>query len=257
VDQLGCEEECLYPHWQAPMTSDPRAADFAAREKAEWALADTVICPSDFVYEHVLASGCPAEKAVIVPYGVDGRFSVERKIRRPGPLRVLTIGQVGLRKGSPYVLEAARRMGQSAQFRMVGSIAVLAGAQAELQAGVGLTGPIPRSEMHAQFEWADVFLLPSLCEGSATAVYEALAAGLPVICTPNTGSVVRHGVDGFITAIRDVDAMVAALETLAGDADLYEDMAYQAQQRATEFTLERYGERLLAALFNRPTEMVS
>src|SRR5476651_1578591 len=96
-----------------------------------------------------------------------------------GPLRVLTVGAVGLHKGSPYVLAAARQLRHGATFRMVGQIKGRPAAVAQLRVAVELCGPVPRSEMLAHFQWADVFLLPSLCEGSATVAYEALACGLP------------------------------------------------------------------------------
>ncbi|PRD41614.1 glycoside hydrolase [Phyllobacterium phragmitis] len=247
VDRLVSEEDAAFPDWQMPATDDPFAAAFIARERAEWALADIVICPSEFVRRHVIESGCPAARATVVPYGIDSRFIVARREREPGPLRILTAGEICLRKGSPYVLEAARRMRGRAIFRMVGPCTVLPQARAALEAVVELKGAVPRSEMLEQYAWADVFLLPSICEGSATAVYEALAAGLPVICTENTGSVVRHGTDGFIVPIRDAGAIVDALEQLM-DPSLRRGMAANALARAAEFTLERYSERLLAVL---------
>jgi glycosyltransferase involved in cell wall biosynthesis len=102
--------------------------------------------------------------------------------------------------------------------------------------------------MAQHYAWADVFLLPSICEGSATACYEALAAGVPVITTENAGSVVRDGIDGFIVPIRDAGAIVERLEMLHRDRELLESMARGALQRASEFTVEKYGDRLIAAL---------
>src|SRR6202030_2558360 len=107
------------------------------------------------------------------------------------------------------------RLRGRAEFRLVGLSHVSTTALAELRSVVQLVGAVPRSEILAHYAWADVFLLPSICEGSATATYEALAAGLPVVCTPNTGSVVRHGREGFVVPVRDVEALVAALEQLA------------------------------------------
>jgi glycosyltransferase involved in cell wall biosynthesis len=75
-----------------------------------------------------------------------------------------------------------------------------------------------------------------------------LASGLPVICTPNTGSVVRHGVEGWIVPIRDVDAIVEGIDRLSEDRDLRLVMGQNARQRAQEFDLSSYGRRLVAAL---------
>ena len=118
----------------------------------------------------------------------------------------------------------------------------------ELRKHLDLAGSVPRAAIASQFGWADVFLLPSLCEGSATVTYEAMAYGLPVICTPNTGSVVRNAVDGFIVPIRDAAATAARLEQLAGNPDLRIWMGANARQRAGEFTVAAYGRRLLAAI---------
>ena len=249
VEQLVQEEQLLHPDWQLPTANDIHARAFAEREKAEWQLADHIICPSRFVADNVVAAGGSADKIRLVPYGIDPATPPRaRQSRSAGPLRVLTVGAVGLRKGSPYVVEAARILGDAAQFRMVGPIDVLPGVKEHISSLVELTGAIPRSEMQQQFAWADVFLLPSLCEGSATAVYEALASGLPVICTENTGSVVRDGIDGFVVPIRNVEAIVAALDQLAQDEGRYLQLSANAAQRAQDYTVQHYGQRLLAAL---------
>ena len=57
------------------------------------------------------------------------------------------------------------------------------------------------------YAWADVFLLPFICEGSAMVTYEALSWGLPVITTHNAGSIVRDTVDGWLVPYRDSEAI--------------------------------------------------
>jgi glycosyltransferase involved in cell wall biosynthesis len=71
---------------------------------------------------------------------------------------------------------------------------------------------------------------------------------LPVITTPNAGSVVRDGVDGFIVPIRDAEAIAEKLERLVRKRDLLAWMSANALARSREFTVEKYGERLLAAI---------
>jgi glycosyltransferase involved in cell wall biosynthesis len=217
----------------------------------------------DYLHDLHLKRNCggPVEKCVVVPYGVDlppnrnlesdQRLEATKNADGERPLRVLTVGTVGLRKGSPYVLAAARRMKGKAQFRMVGPIDTTLQAQAELRADLELLGAVPRSEIAQHYRWADVFLLPSVCEGSATATYEALGYGLPVICTPNVGSVVREGIDGYILPIRDVDLIVDKLEQLANNPELRAGLVSHARQRAREFTVAAYGRQLLAALHSK------
>ena len=248
VDRLEREERARFPDWTSDVNENASSEAYASRERAEWAEADLIVCPSEFVRQSVADYGGPADRCVVVPYGVDTRFQIPTRDRRHGPLRVLTVGSLGLRKGTPYVLEAARRMKGLADFRMVGRGSVPAAACAGLEGVVQFTGPIPRLEIIAQYAWADVFLLPSICEGSATVTYEALAAGLPVITTPNTGSVVRDGTDGFVVPIRDVDAIVQSLQLLNQDRGRLFEMSGNAKLRAQDFNLAGYGRRLCEAL---------
>lgn len=246
------DEAGRFPGWEAS-TENAGASAYCFREEEEWKTADLILCGSEFVRDGIARCGGPVGKCVVVPYGVDvvdRRSDVRAKRSAMGnrPLRVLTVGTVGLRKGSPYVFEAARQLKDKAQFRMVGSIGVGHEAEIKLREHLELTGPVPRSELAGHFDWADVFLLPSLCEGSATVTYEALAYGVPVICTPNTGSVVRDGVEGFIVPIRDMATIVDRLRQLLHDTDLLRQMSANGILRAEQFTVAKYGARLMSAL---------
>ncbi|QDY70479.1 glycosyltransferase family 4 protein [Qingshengfaniella alkalisoli] len=259
VDQINAPHELLerlvekerqrFPGWSSRQpTSVTVAQSFADRERAEWELADVIVCPSEFVRDGIDAVGGPVEKCVVVPSGVNGEITSNTGSRAPGPLRVLTAGAVGLRKGSPYVMEAAERMKEKAEFRMVGPVNLPEAPLKRLRATIEVLGVVPRNAMAAQYKWADVFLLPSTCEGSAMVVYEALAAGLPVVVTPNTGSVVTDGKDGFTVPQGDSGAIVECLERLLTDPELRHRMSEVARQTAENHTVARYGERLLAAL---------
>ena len=245
------EEEAAFPDWEPPL--DTRGfEEYCAREEAEWQAADLVLCASEYVRGGILNSGGDPGQCAVVPYGFDSANlrGIVRQLRadRAGPLRVLTVGSVGLRKGSPYVLEAARQMKNRVQFRMVGPLQVSDAVERDLRQHVEITGIVPRSEIHHHYAWADVFLLPSLCEGSATSTYEALAYGLPTLCTPETGSVVCDGEDGFIFPARQTAAIVERLERLAGDVKLLAWMSANAEHHSRDYTLARYGERLMVAL---------
>lgn len=248
LDTLMEEEESTFPEWRFEQEHDRFAHAFAQRERAEWDLADLVVCGSEFVRRGVTETTGGRVRCVVVPYGVDRRFALPARNPRKGPLRVLTVGAADLRKGTPYVLAAARQLAGKATFRLVGFCNVPEQVRRTLADTLELTGVVPRAEILKHYEWADVFLLPSLCEGSATVVYEALAAGLPVVTTENTGTVVRDGEEGFIVPIRDPDAIVTALERLDDDRDMLAEMSHRASRRAAAFDLQHYGARLRQAL---------
>ncbi len=253
VWSLLAVEEGDHPEWvNVDESASARSSltTFVDREKREWEYADLIVCGSDFVRNNVIRLGVAPEKCISVPYGVDGSFRAsERKPSTGGPLRVLTVGALGLRKGTPYILQAARALKGVAEFRLVGPGKVPQGALSGLEQSVSVLGARPRSEILEHLRWADVFLLPSLCEGSAGAIYEALAAGLPVITTANAGSIVRDQVDGFIVPIRDAGAIELALSLLSENVQRREDMSRSAQSRfEAEGSLTAWSSRLLECL---------
>src|SRR5947207_337643 len=111
--------------------------------------------------------------------------------------------------------------------------------------------------MGEEFAGADIVVLPSLAEGSAAVIYEALAAGLPIVTTPEAGSVVRDGIEGRIVPSRDPEALANAIAEIVKDREKRERMSHAARERAREFTWERYGERLIATLKTFATKDVA
>jgi starch synthase len=101
-------------------------------------------------------------------------------------------------------------------------------------------GRVAHSEVPARMAAADVFVFPSLFEGSAVVTYEALACGLPCLVTPNAGSVVRTEVEGLVVPAGDVDRLAQGMEQLGNDPALRARMAQAARRRAEEFDWPRY-----------------
>ncbi len=250
-------ERARHPGWEtAPGELDEEGA-LAAREEAEWERADLVVCGSAGVRDALAARGVGPDRVAVVPYGVDAaRFRADRggTGAEPGPLRVLFAGKVQLAKGVAYLLDAARRLDPGrVRLRLVGPVALGAGALAALrEAGVEVAGGVPRPAMPGVYARAQVFVFPSLSEGSANACYEAMASGLPLVVTREAGSVARDGEDGWIVPARDGRAIAEALERLAGDPARRRAMGASAAARAAAFPTSSYGARLAAAIDGRP-----
>ena len=236
-----------YARWGQPFRT-PKAN--VERIAAEIEQADYVRIPSSFVAQSFAAEGVPQSKLLEIPFGVDATRFRPSDDHPPHPFRALFVGQVGFRKGIPDLLEAWRRLGwRDAELWLVGRVEP--GFQPVLDAwkdtpGTRRVGYAP--DPVALYQEADVFVFPTIEEGSALVTYEALACGLPVLTTPNAGSVVRHGVDGLLTPIRDVEALAYALEQLRADERLRRQMSLNARARAEAYTWERSGDQLVAAL---------
>lgn len=246
--ELLDEEHLRFPQWAQARMPGRAVAAMDQREFEEWELADVIACGSEFVRCGVQQAGGPVERCAVIPYGVDRRFSpVEREVRN-GPLRVLTVGEAGIQKGVQYALEVARKLEGVAELRWVGSVNLNPGARERVAKWVDLTGAVPRSQIKAQYDWADVFFFPSICEGSATVTYEALSCGLPVVTTPNSGSSVRDGIDGFITPVRDSQTMTERLRQLHEDRSLLATMSAAAHEGSRRLSLAAYQDRFLQTL---------
>ena len=109
-------------------------------------------------------------------------------------------------------------------------------------------GRIPRIETAKQYQQADVFVLPSSAEGSAEVTYEALAAGVPLVVTAAAGSLARDNVEGKLIPERDPNALANALKSIVENRADRNRLATAARLRATDYTWEHYGERLINAL---------
>jgi len=215
------------------------------RADAEVALADYVLIPSDFVRQTFLERGVDERKLLLLPFGVDvERFHPLSDLdQTERPFRVLFVGQISIRKGIPYLLEAWRllRWGD-AELWLLGRMVVNFPRRLLQLPGVRIFSFVP--DPVPFYQKADLFAFPSLEEGSALVTYEALACGLPVVTTPQAGSVVRDGQEGFIVPIRDSIALAERLDALRRDRELRQRMASRARQRALEFTWVRHGEQL-------------
>lgn len=248
--QLLSEELERWPDWEPGLRLLLEGDARSEREKREWEQADRIVGGSQFVVDGLKSCDVPASKCKVIPYGVDvGRFGVTGRTTGGAggrPLRVLFIGEVGLRKGAPYLLEALKMLGPTkVEARFVGGVVLSRDKIIRYQDVVKILGPLPRSEIPKNYSWADVFCIPSICEGSATTTYEALSAGLPVVATPNTGSIIQDGVNGFIVPIRNPEAIAGALERYQLDRQLLQTHIDGTVKALEHISLEAYGGRLV------------
>lgn len=249
---LVLAQERRYPNWRAPRDFDQSFALYAERQKQECGLADVIICPSAFAQRATISAGASSDKTIVVPMGVSGRFRTDREDqKRLGPLRILFVGNDWVRKGLADLAAAVRIVPQrSVAARAVGHFHMSKAAADAIGQTVELLGSVPRMEVPAQFQWADVLVLPTVSDTFGLVILEAMAAGVPVITTPNSGGpdIIREGVDGFVVPIHSPETIAARLNTLLAKPDLLRAMSHHARQRAAEFSVERYAMDLTLAI---------
>jgi glycosyltransferase involved in cell wall biosynthesis len=206
------------------------------REVVIYETADAITVPSSFAARSYIEFGIAKEKVHVIPYGV--RLEKFHPIAEPprDVFEVLFVGQVGLRKGIPYLLQAfAGLRHPRKRLRIVGSVqpefrAVVARLP---QSQVEFMGPQPQAEVVRYMSSSHVMVLPSIEEGLALVQAQAMACGCPVLASTNTGSedLFTDGVEGFIVPIRDPDALRERLQQLADDPALQRRMSEAALLR--------------------------
>jgi glycosyltransferase involved in cell wall biosynthesis len=252
-ERIVREEQQRFPDWEEPIFywgETLRTADGAFDPTGPMLrYSDRLLCPSEFVRDDLIENfGVAADRTWLLPYSVDPRW-LELETR-PEPGRILFVGTAELRKGVHYLAAAAtllRGRSSTYQIRVAGGVTERIRGQPTAR-DLTFLGRVPRAQVAEEFAKADVLALPSLAEGSAGVTYEALGAGIPVVTTKASGSVVRDGVEGFVVPERDPEALVGAIARIVSDRALRMRMSQAARERAREFVWDRFSERLVEAV---------
>jgi glycosyltransferase involved in cell wall biosynthesis len=217
--------------------------------------ADRVIVNSDFVKETFIHIGFPADRVSVV-YTVPDRSFLQHLAsspRRSGPeLKVLYAGTVERRKGVETLADIiASVKPQNWHLTIAGDWTPEALPLREVinrSPNVTLLPKLSRADLARAMQAADVFLFPSLAEGSARVVAEAMATGCYIIATPNAGAPLADGIGGRLVPPGDSNSIRAILGELAEDpSSAREEGDRNAQLVRSMLTEDRYREGLVAA----------
>ena len=215
------------------------------QEKKCFNLVDKFIVPSEFVSSVLQKYAIPRKKVHVVNFGVDhSQFSFERKYRNENKIRFCFAGAINTRKGIKYLLDAFNDpVFQNDELHLCGRL-----FDDEKQLikktnlkNIFLPGIISTS---SYFRKCDVYVFPSLMEGSSKSVFEAMASAMPVITTPNAGSVIRNDLDGFIIPPANSIELKERMVRLKDDYILRKEMGESAKKFSMNFTWDAYAKKV-------------
>jgi glycosyltransferase involved in cell wall biosynthesis len=247
VDLVKAEEK-RWPGWAKRSADVPEV--YYRRREEEWAVADLVMVNSEWTRQALIKQGVPESKLAVVPLAFQANnprfnsvtYSQSSTFGARSPLRVLFLGQVILRKGIQYLIEAARLLEKEPiHFDIVGAIGISDAAVASGPANMTFHGLVSRDRTQEFYRSADLFVLPTLSDGFALTQLEAMAHGLPVIATPNCGEVVTDGVDGLIVPASDANALAEAFQLMLQDHEKLRVMKQATAAKLENFSLARLG----------------
>lgn len=174
-----------------------------ARRDEEMGTADFIHANSEVTARSLVEAGYPAERIITVPLGAPPAAPEdELSFGPPAKPVVLFVGNVALHKGAHHLIDAWRRTARtgSARLDLYGRWALPDSYRPSSGENVFAHGAVSPEVIRAAMRRASVLVLPSVCDGFGMVVTEAMAQGLPVICSSNAGAsqLVVEGENGFI-----------------------------------------------------------
>lgn len=235
----------------------PGFPDYEQRRRCqEYEEADAIVCPSRAVKRSFVVEGISAKNIWVVPYGFPTPAAPQKPLEAASNkdrFTVLYVGSLSVRKGVRYLIEGFQRL-QHPRKRLilVGPTTKPSGID-DLSLGpeIECTGVLKGEALAARYREADVFVQPSLEEGLSLVLGEALAQGLPIVATRESGveELFDDGVCGFHMDARSPSAITDSLEQLADNPDLRFSLREQALRQASALGgWEQSGENLVHAL---------
>jgi len=225
------------------------------RMEREYQICDCIVVPSTVAQESFAEFGL-GEKTVVVFPGVDDQFfSPASPQVREQPFRVCFAGRVELSKGAGYLLQAWKRLAlPNAELVLAGEVRPEMNGLLETHADASVRklGFLSMKDLVKAYQESDLFVFPSVNEGFAQVLLEAMACGLPVVATELSGSkdCVAEGKEGFVVPARDVERLADAILWCFQHRDETRAMGRAARARIeSQFTLDHYNQRMIA-LYN-------
>ncbi len=224
----------------------PAPSEYWDRWREECELADHILVNSTWSRDALITSGVGGGKLRVIPLAYEQSQSsasyvkdYPREFSGPRRLRVLFLGQVGLRKGINLVFDAIRLLeSEPVEFRIVGPIQVLVPELLSRNPNVLFTGPVTRSEVGEHYRWADLFIFPTFSDGFGLTQLEAQSWSVPVVASRFCGDVVQHRRNGILLDELSGEAIARCLRSLLATPSQLERMS-SASGVDRQFTIPR------------------
>jgi len=222
--------------------------------KEELLTADYFLVASTFTKNQLVLSSVDADRIFIVPYGVDltryhPPIPVVKKFDEP--ITFLFVGRMTAVKGFHILLDALSRL-KPGTFKclLVGHAQNSEDLIAKSGCEIEYLGSVPNNEMPGIYRRADVLISSSLYDGFGLTVLEAMASGLCVICSRNTGAsdLVSDGETGFLMDANSADQLYVHLYNALQDRKRVEQMCQNARIVAENYSWDAYNHSIASVI---------
>lgn len=224
-----------------------------AIENREYALADKILCPSEFVAGTFRQKGFPDSKLANHHYGYDPDVFFpdtgnENGSGKNGRFTIAFMGRCEPRKGLHYALDAwlASKAAKDGMFHIYGDF--VDGYRELLQdklSGESIKVMGYTRDVAGALRKCDAMILPSVEEGSALVTYEARACGSTLLVSDSTGARATHMFDGLIHKARDVEELTNHINLLYENTEFLNELKANSINSAGEITWEKSAGKLI------------
>lgn len=223
------------------------------KELIEYELADYITIPSEFAKKTYVEYGVSESKLIKVPYGVDLKeFKYLNKKRPEGDkFRLISVGTISIRKGSHILIEAFEQLSlKNSELIFVGpmenNFKKILKKYKKLK-NVKFISKQKQENLKYFYNNSDIFVLYSLEEGLSMVQAQAMACGLPIICSENTGGseIVDHGINGYVIPIKNIEILKNKIQEFYNDKSKLKNFSLNALKKTKELSWENYGKKLI------------
>lgn len=223
--------------------------ELLAHERLEYAGADFLLCPSDFVRKTFVDRGFSDSKLLRHQYGYDDSMISpgNQGAATDKGLVMIYAGLGSPRKGLHHALKAwlSSRASKTGRFLVCGEFAEAYRERiADMLAHPSVEVLGHRKDLPDLMKQADLFVLPSVEEGSALVTYEARGAGCVLLVSDAAGAVCRHLENGMLHHSGDVEALAAHIDAVDGDRDLLARLRAESLKDLGSLSWNAAGRRL-------------
>jgi glycosyltransferase involved in cell wall biosynthesis len=224
---------------------------FFEKRLLEYEEADLITVPSKFAAQTFFQNGYDPLKIAVIPYGVD--LSLFKPLpKEDNKFRVIYVGRVEILKGIPYLLDALGNIcSTDFELMLVGPVTnYMKKTIAKYKGDIKIVGSVSKEKLSWYYSQASVMVLPSMLEGMALVMAEAMACGIPVIATSISGAedLFTDGVEGFIIPPRNSEDILEKVTLLIENPSLRQEMALAAFSRACKLSgWDAYGMQIVRA----------
>lgn len=215
-------------------------------------MVDYFLVPSHFVELSLLSNGISREKIKLVPYGVDIKmFSYKERKRKDDILRIIYVGNISYRKGSHRLLQVVSEI-DGVELFLAGTYDKNSSLYTNYSGtkNIHFMGFITRDKLNDLYNQCDIFILPSLCEGMAMVGLEAMATGLPLLCTYYSGvnDVIENGINGFVYNANKNDELKHHIIWFKNNMDKISEMSKCARETSLRYSWDIYQKNVSKAI---------